>query len=120
MSRLTLPKNARLLKRKQFVYVQRNGRCCRADQVTLRVVPSRHSNTSKVGITVSKKFGKAHQRNRFKRIVREAFRHVRPNLPGCQVVISPRGNSQPDFLKLSEELLQRIPEALPLASSSRC
>ena len=117
MHRLTLPKSARLLKRKQFVYVQRTGRCCRTEQVTLRVVPSRYSNSRKVGITVSKKFGKAHQRNRFKRIVREAFMPVRANLPGCQVSVSPKGGVLPSFGKLSEELLKRIPETLLLSSS---
>lgn len=29
---------------------------------------------SRLGITVTKRYGKAHERNRFKRIVREAFR----------------------------------------------
>ncbi len=119
MHRLTLPKSARLLKRKQFVYVQRCGQYCRTDQATLRIVPSRHSNVRKVGVTVSKKFGKAHQRNRFKRIVREAFRHVRPNLPGCQVVVSPKGGTLPNFGKLSADLLKHIPEALPLVTSSK-
>lgn len=35
---------------------------------------------TKLGITVSKRFGKAHERNRFKRIVREAFRLSRGTL----------------------------------------
>mgnify|MGYP000308251094 CR=1 FL=1 len=31
-------------------------------------------SAAKLGLTVSKKYGKAHERNRFKRIVREVFR----------------------------------------------
>lgn len=39
----------------------------------VKVRPNQNK-TPKLGITVTKRFGKAHQRNRFKRVVREAFR----------------------------------------------
>ncbi len=40
------------------------------------------SQTSKIrlGITANRRFGKSHHRNRFKRIVREAFRLIRLEL----------------------------------------
>ncbi len=49
------------------------------------------SSLPKLGLTVSKKFGKAHDRNRFKRVVREAFRQLYKSLPpDLEINISPR------------------------------
>jgi ribonuclease P protein component len=48
------------------------------------------SRCSKLGITIGRKWGKAHQRNRFKRIVREAYRHCYPLFPqGLEINIQP-------------------------------
>ena len=47
-----------------------------------------------LGITVSKRYGKAHSRNRFKRVVREAFRHLAPSLPhDLEIHVVPRGKA---------------------------
>lgn len=46
---------------------------------------------TKLGITVSKRYGNAVARNRFKRIVREAFRLSLPTLPkGIDLNVKPR------------------------------
>lgn len=56
--------------------------------------PNRNSIT-RLGITVTKRYGKAHQRNRFKRVVREAFRQCRLRLPaGLDLNVKPRNGAQ--------------------------
>ncbi|ANH78727.1 Ribonuclease P protein component [Candidatus Chlamydia sanziniae] len=76
-------------------------------------MPLRHSGICKLGITVSKKFGKAHLRNYFKRIVREAFRHIRHELPSCQIIVLPKTHKHmPIFAELLQDFLHQVPEGL--------
>ncbi len=66
----------------------------------------------KLGITVTKKYGKAHIRNRFKRITRAAGRDI--TLPPLAYNISPRGPARPlktqdiasDLEKLKSDLVK--------------
>lgn len=67
---------------------------------------------NKLGITVSTRYGKAHERNRFKRCVRESFRQLLPHLPQniCMNII-PRFKAK---FASSTEILQEIQQLLSL------
>jgi ribonuclease P protein component len=108
--RKTLPKSAKILQRSQFRAILRVGNRLSGSCVMIHYF--RHlSLTPRLGITVSKKHGKAHERNRLKRIIREAFRscqhqlprgiaiHVMP-LPGISLNTHPEQIVQ-DFIRLT-------------------
>lgn len=83
------PKSARILKSSHFRRLTKNNRRIFGEMISVNFQHSKGLD-SKLGITVSKKFGKAHDRNRFKRVVREAFREMRSHLPiGLEINISP-------------------------------
>lgn len=65
------------------------------------------TDTNRVGITVSKKLGKAVVRNRVRRRIREAYRlNEEKFLPGWDIVIVARSRAvEVSFQKLSESLL---------------
>ena len=88
---MKFPKTARLLKRKQFQKINREGRRLSGRVVSIQYTNKEAPLCPKLGITISKKFGKAHDRNRFKRIVREAFRECLPTFSqGMEIHISPK------------------------------
>jgi ribonuclease P protein component len=104
-----LPKSARVLRRSHFKNILKDKHRLVGNWIAVDYRLGR-SAKPRLGITVSRHHGKAHDRNRFKRIVREAFRELYPNLPlSLEANISPR-QASPDLCKaiILNELLQLL------------
>lgn len=88
--RLTFSKSARLLKKIHYQRLYKVGSRYNGTSVN---IDFRQGNAlcPRLGITVAKRHGKAHMRNRFKRCVREAFRLLSPQLPkSIEMNVSPK------------------------------
>ena len=60
---------------------------------------------SRLGLSVSRKYGGAVQRNRFRRLCREAFRLTRHELPrGLDLILIPKEGAEPALRQLQESL----------------
>ena len=59
----------------------------------------------RLGLSVSRKVGKAHHRNRLRRLYREAFRLTKHDMPaGLDLVLIPRGPAEPALADLMRSL----------------
>lgn len=83
--RFDLPKETRLAKRAEFLRVYEQGVRFEGRFMTVFVLPNKRG-VQRVGVTATKKaIGKAHDRNRAKRLLRESFRLSRLELDGIDV-----------------------------------
>ena len=86
----SFPKAARILKRSQYQKIFRHGKRF-VGQLFAIDYRTGYAPRPRLGLTVSKKYGKAHERNRFKRVLREAFRELQAELPSSlEMNVSPR------------------------------
>ena len=61
---------------RDFQRVYRRGRSCVSPGLVTYVLKNKNINNLRIGITTSKKVGKAVRRNRSRRVIRAAFAHL--------------------------------------------
>ena len=88
MSEQKFPKSDRLLKRDSFRQVYEQGRKIQSRLFTAFLVAKQKGNP-RIGITVTRKIGNSVERNRARRLLREAFRKNKWLAPqGVDIVIN--------------------------------
>ena len=104
---LGLPKQNRLRKRSEFLRVYDKGKRFEGRFMTVFILPAKLER-HRVGITATKKaIGKAHDRNRAKRLLRESFRLSRAELDGV--------SQRYDWVLNARRSLMHVKLEMPLA-----
>lgn len=102
-----LTKADRLLKRYEFLAVGR-----KRDRLVGKFlcIDRRKARSTRLGITASGRYGNSPERNRFKRLVREAFRRSRSSLPtNLEINVFPRQMAKEATMShIQEELLRLL------------
>ena len=107
-----LPKQKRLAKRREFLRVYENGRKI-FSRYSVLFFAANDLDHSRIGVTATKKLGKAHLRNKLKRWTREIYRHERLSLGidarSLDLVVNVKPNAaDASFREYSDDLVRGL------------
>ncbi|WP_127715476.1 ribonuclease P protein component [Halobacteriovorax sp. HLS] len=113
-------KSYRLLSAQDFSYLRRGSKQIKTKWIMAYYRPSRlkaKSNHTRIGYSITKKVGKAHTRNRFKRIMRDMFRtsDCKHKAIDIIVIVSPFLTKKIESQEKQEKLLRESFEQLLLS-----
>lgn len=98
------PPSARLRRRADFRRLLRRARVVPGVECVVRVARS-DAGRARLGIAAPRRYGGAVRRNRFRRLVREAFRSIAPDLGEWDLLVAPRkGLVEPTLTGLRADL----------------
>lgn len=118
-----LPRTARM--KKQVDFDRAYGTRCYASDDVLVINGCRNELAApRLGLSIGRKVGNAVVRNRWKRLIREAFRLERPSLPrGLDLVVRPKRDAVPELAAIRRSLRylanridRRAPAWMPTAT----
>jgi ribonuclease P protein component len=102
--RFTFAKSQHILTQAEFDRVYASEAYA-ADDVLVVKAAANESGVTRLGLSISRKVGNAVARNRWKRLIREAFRLTQHELPlGLDLVVRPKAGAKPDFHKIFASL----------------
>ncbi|MCC6507487.1 MAG: ribonuclease P protein component [Pirellulaceae bacterium] len=103
----SFPKSARLHSSLEFDDLFARGKVLADPMLVMHSRPARANLNGRIGISISKRVGHAPLRNRWKRLIREAYRRqVRrtPALTRLDLVVRPRRGAVPSYTAIEHSL----------------
>ena len=91
----------RLKKKKDFTRVLKTGKRVHAETLSVVYLPA---DETKIAVCVGKKYGKSVQRNRIKRLLREAFRTAPRLFAPCHILLIPKVAEDYSYAAFSRDI----------------